>query len=327
MNRIRAVFLIVAALLPVLAVPLVNRAAERAPRSARRLWWVPLALLGLALAVGHQFRADAQDTALIRAIEAEDTWAALAALSAGADPNARKQPEDLPFPWRSVLSRLGYFVGGAPGATPGTHPAPMPTALLLALEPRAWDRPVSHTDPALWRGLGPVILRGHRPTFLKVPGEDTALVRALVERGAYTEARDANGHTPLMLAVRWGYLDTARVLLEYGADANARSRDALTPLMEAAEAEESGAVELLLANDAQVDIRDAQGLTALMYAASAGHNPAPPGVAARLRIAKRLLAAGAEPKLSNKDGQTALSLAKAEAPDLIPVLKAAGARK
>ena len=61
-----------------------------------------------------------------------------------------------------------------------------------------------------------------------VPG-----LKALLERHADIEARDAGGRTPLMLATLRGQLPAVEALLSAGADANAADAGGITPLQAA----------------------------------------------------------------------------------------------
>lgn len=86
-----------------------------------------------------------------------------------------------------------------------------------------------------------------------------------------------------------------------GADVHARNEVGLTPLMAALGSNAPNSLlDLLLANGADIDQQAANGLTALMLAAGQGT----PGQVVYL------LNAGADPTVTNAEGQTALDLAR-----------------
>jgi len=158
--------------------------------------------------------------------------AALAALTEGADPNARDElPQHLSL-WRLILDELR-----------GKRHAPStaPTALIMALEGSAPHHPVNPT-----------------------------LVKALLDHGAKVNAQDSNGATPLLLAVHKGYTTTAQMLLAHGADANRPDASGMTPLMFALLAD-PGILSCLLDHGAKVNLRDLDGWTALNYAVTIGN--------------------------------------------------------
>ena len=98
------------------------------------------------------------------------------------------------------------------------------------------------------------------------------------------------------------------MLLDAGVDPNARYRADLTALMWAAGHPDNTradaalqTVELLLTRGAKVDLVDDRGRDALMIAAGLGH----------AAIAKALLDAGADRRLRDKTGKSAIDLATA----------------
>src|SRR5262245_60731167 len=77
---------------------------------------------------------------------------------------------------------------------------------------------------------------------------DPEKLRDALDRGAWTEARDAHGNTALMLAAVYGNSACVKLLLGRGANPNAINAAGATPLMRAAHDFES--VRALLENGA-----------------------------------------------------------------------------
>ena len=92
---------------------------------------------------------------------------------------------------------------------------------------------------------------------------DAAAVRALLDRGARADERDAMARTPLMEAAFAGHSDTVAVLLEHGADPNATDNAGWTALMEAASKGHTETVKTLLFNGANPTYHNAKGWSAL----------------------------------------------------------------
>jgi RNA polymerase sigma factor (sigma-70 family) len=135
---------------------------------------------------------------------------------------------------------------------------------------------------------------------------DAEAVRILLDRGVSLTGTDDEGRTALHLAAGWGPRMT-KLLLDKGADVNARTKAGETPLMLAAAvdpvilesaADQAATVRLFLDKKAEVNLQDDAGRPALMFAAEHG----------RLQIAKALLAEGANVRLKDKKGETALDL-------------------
>lgn len=128
-------------------------------------------------------------------------------------------------------------------------------------------------------------------------------VKAEIDGGRQVDSRDAAGQTPLMYAAESGQLEVVRYLISAGADVNATS-NALglgTPLIYAASSDRTQVMQYLIDNGARVDARTpARQETALMWAAGRGH----------VEAANLLIESGADTGLKNKDGQTALDIAR-----------------
>jgi ankyrin repeat protein len=102
--------------------------------------------------------------------------------------------------------------------------------------------------------------------------EDLELARILVSAGADVKASSRNGSTPLWLASTNGDAAMIRLLLDAGADPNEALPLGRTPLMLASRTGKVEAMRVLIDRGANVNARDSQrGTTPLMWAADQGH--------------------------------------------------------
>lgn len=158
-------------------------------------------------------------------------------------------------------------------------------------------------------------------------------VVVLLDEGAKVNSRDRNGDSPLNMAASKGNVALADVLLKAGADVNLANLSGVTPLMGAAFSGKVELLRLLLAAGAKIEPLDrvkknaatyAAGngcsdcllaliragtpvnaplendLTLLMWAAAYGHETS----------VRLLLAQGADPKLKDSRGKTAVDMAR-----------------
>jgi ankyrin repeat protein len=188
----------------------------------------------------------------------------------------------------------------------------------------------------------------------------TQQVRSLIQAGADLEMQDKSKRTPVYLAVINGHTNALRVLLQAGANPNvtAKKKYTNTPLQEAADLGNLEAVKLLIAAGARVDNRDEFGKSALFDAAaswkrdkvrgqweeiarflidagadvtmvdeSLGYTPLHTACQrGNLEIAKMIIAAGADPNVTDVNGVTPLRLAiGSDNVELIRLLLRAGA--
>lgn len=184
-------------------------------------------------------------------------------------------------------------------------------------------------------------------------------VLEVIASGCDIDAHDQDGISPLMFAAYRGDEEVCQVLLEARADVHRRDRNGLTPLMHGAAARGSDACKVLLQASAEVDAADNSGRSVMMHAVeSADGESAIQAVVAHevcaLLLARRanidhqdangctalilatiagstalmplLLAAGADPKLHDSFGSSALDYAKAEEHELIAELLSAAER-
>lgn len=136
------------------------------------------------------------------------------------------------------------------------------------------------------------------------------LVAWFLARGADPRDRDTTGKSAVVYAAARGFTTIVKRLLDAGVDVDQRYGNDLTLLMWAAghandvpEADGVATVELVLSRGGKVDDADNRGRTALMMAAEQGH----------AAIAKRLVGAGANVALRDKEGRSAADLAASDA--------------
>ena len=146
--------------------------------------------------------------------------------------------------------------------------------------------------------------------------DDAERLRALIDAAPETAlAADPYGMTALHWAARAGALQCLALLLENGAEANARNKARRTALHLAAEGamshhgagpdnpRQEEAIRLLAKYGADLNAQDGKGRTPLHRATYEG----------RVAAAEALLAAGADPSITNKRGKTAFAIARKEA--------------
>lgn len=163
---------------------------------------------------------------------------------------------------------------------------------------------LSIVQTLLDEGADPDALTGQTPLHRAVETGQEEVAALLLDRGATIDAPDAQGRTPLLLALHLQQTALAERLLDAGADPNRPDTSGTTPLMEAVSHNQRALARRLLAGGADPDaVRSgSEYATALMIAA--GKRRSGPTYVALL------LDAGADPRLTNADGQTALDLAR-----------------
>ena len=178
-------------------------------------------------------------------------------------------------------------------------------------------------------------------------------VTSLVKCGANVDLQDKDGQTALDHALYGSDVssDILSCLIGSGADVNARRNNRGTPLMIAAENGHINAVTTLVKCGANVDLQDEDGQTALHYAMSspedsicevlsclikngadvnahAFHNETPLMLAScrgPVDVVTFLIEHGADVKLQDKDGDTALHYAARFSPNIVKKLLNLGA--
>ena len=145
------------------------------------------------------------------------------------------------------------------------------------------------------------------PLHLATHREDYAIVKLLLENGAYVDAQDSYGQTALHKAFYHceTNLEMVKILLKHHANVNQQTKRLETPLHLACYYFASPSiVEILLENGASINARDERGSTPLHIAAK-GFN----GAADKLEILKILLKHNAEVDVRNNKDETPLHAA------------------
>lgn len=142
------------------------------------------------------------------------------------------------------------------------------------------------------------------------------ILRAHLEEAARSGSAE-NSVAGLMRAALVGDIETVKVFLDRGTAVNSRDRNGRTSLMEAVFGGHSDTVRELVHRGADVNAQDRDGWTALMEAAAK----------ARPDIVRILLNYQANPAIEDKNGWTALRMASRYHPDVIRLLKDAGANR
>ncbi|MGX7680362.1 ankyrin repeat domain-containing protein [Jatrophihabitans sp. DSM 45814] len=160
---------------------------------------------------------------------------------------------------------------------------------------------------ALYHGHAPLAdelaaRTGSLSAFEAAAFDDTDRLAELITADAtVVDSWSADGWQPLHLASYFGRAEAARVLLDSDAVADEPSRNPqhLQPLHAATAGRHSELVWLLIASDAPIDAQQRGGWTPLHAAVSNNDLPS----------VKALLAAGADPSISNDKGVSARQLA------------------
>jgi ankyrin repeat protein len=139
-----------------------------------------------------------------------------------------------------------------------------------------------------------------RDAFQAIRNNDLAYLRAQIRTKEAANARDRRGATLLMHAAAFGSPEAMKLLLDRGADVNARNAFDATALVWGAADERK--VHMLAEKGANVNARTKQGRTPLMAAAACD------GCSG---IVRYLLSKGADPKVKDNSGGTALKSAAA----------------
>jgi ankyrin repeat protein len=159
---------------------------------------------------------------------------------------------------------------------------------------------------------------GANPFFLaSYAGNAKSLKRLLAAGGKLDEPMTAIGTsrtTPMLGAFKFGDVDVATTLLDLGVPADFADGNGITMLGRTVLNNEVEMARMLIARGANVNVVDKQGMTPLLWAANVDF-----GDTAMIEL---LLKSGASTETRNKDGLTALELARKHGhTTLIPVLE------
>jgi uncharacterized protein len=147
--------------------------------------------------------------------------------------------------------------------------------------------------------------RGRTPLLLAVTEERLAVARLLVHLGANPDALDDQHDTPWLVTGVTGSVDMLEVLLPAGPDLKIRNRFGGTSLIPASERGHGAYVRRVVRTDIEINHVNNLGWTALLEAVILGD-----GSRRYQQIVSTLLDAGADPKIADRQGVTALQHAE-----------------
>jgi serine/threonine protein kinase len=157
-----------------------------------------------------------------------------------------------------------------------------------------------------------MIIARERVLILAAESGATNTVRALLTVGIQVDAKDGNNSTALISAAKRGKTDVVTVLLAAGADRSTKDSNGQTAFTAGVKSGHGGVVKALLTDNIDLETKN----MALLVAAEAGHTD----------VVDLLLAAGANIRSRNNDGQTVLMIAAKEGhANLVKALIAADA--
>lgn len=153
--------------------------------------------------------------------------------------------------------------------------------------------------------LDPTDNYGLTPLHLAVWQDSPDVAELLLEHGANVQIQDEQGRTPLFLAIFVSNLDVAKSLVAHGASLQTRDYDGRTVLHSSAMTgkrfgHEDATIAWLVHHYMDINAKDFIGHTPLMIAVANGQHD---------RI-KTLLRFGANTRILNINGETALDIAK-----------------
>jgi hypothetical protein len=140
-----------------------------------------------------------------------------------------------------------------------------------------------------------------RTQLMHAAGTPNGAIQLLLAQQVPVDAEDASGWTALMYAAADGSLRQVRQLLAAGADASHRSRAGESLLFAAAESADNPVNKLIVLQKAGANVAAGtnDGTTVLMMAVSRYWQP---------EILRTVLSLGADPRVRNSQGKTALDL-------------------
>ncbi|MEW6366946.1 MAG: ankyrin repeat domain-containing protein [Acidobacteriota bacterium] len=222
-------------------------------------------------------------------------------LAQGADINGRDPKGFTPLmiaAWHGKKETVALLLSA--GAQAGARSLTGTTALMLAADTGHEDVVKMLLSAGALADVGDS--NGWTALMMAARKNQTGIVRALLGQGVDIDARNIDGSSAILYAVEEGHTESVRLLLAENADLATPNRWGSTPLGLAADRGFSQIVELLL--NAGADVNEANpvnGMTALHFAAQNGC----------LDVAAQLVARGADPGVSNRDGSTPLMYARA----------------
>lgn len=146
---------------------------------------------------------------------------------------------------------------------------------------------------------------GETPLLLAVKHNHLSAAVLLIDAGSSINAQAANKDTPWLLAGALGRTEVLRHMIPQGPDFTLRNRFGGNALIPACERAHVDAVKVLLTTQIDVNHVNDLGWTCLLEIVILGD-----GGPRHVDVAKLVLAAGADPKIADKDGVLPLTHAR-----------------
>ena len=223
----------------------------------------------------------------------------------------------------AAVVAFGLLLGPA-SASAQTGPSNSEAAAYTGLHAAAWRGDLAAVQKLLGSKVDLDARDGHGRTAVHVAAfaRKPEMVRALAKAGAKLELLENDRYDAVTIAAVANDETTLRTLLSLGASAKlTTSRYDGTALIASAHLGHVGVVKQLIAAGAPLDHVNNLHWTALIEAVVLGD-----GGARHTEVVRSLVAAGASTRLTDRNGQTPLALARARGyQDMVRILEAAGA--
>jgi len=261
------------------------------------------------------------ETILMTASRVGNTEAVKALLDKGANPNAKE----------SFKGQTALMWAASEG-----HPEVIKLLLAKGADPKILSDDRDTTLPKLTAGspVAPVSRGGLSALSFAARQGQIESANALLDAGSNVNQKDVDGNSALVLAILNKHYDLAKVLISRGADVNASNKEGRSPLFSAVEIRNEeysprpalkdedkttamDIIKALIDKGANVNAQLIDSVPLHKFAQDMGDKTMAAGATAFMRAArgadvetmKLLLDKGADPKLANKDGLTALLVA------------------
>ena len=163
---------------------------------------------------------------------------------------------------------------------------------------------------------------GETPLLFAVKNNHLSAAVLLIDAGSNINAQAANRDSPWLLAGALGRTEMLRHMIPKGPDFAVRNRFGGNALIPACERAHVDAVKVLLTTKIDVNHINDLGWTCLLEIVILGD-----GGPRHVEVAKRVLAAGADPKIADKDGVSPLTHARRKGQtEIARLIEAAAAR-
>lgn len=146
------------------------------------------------------------------------------------------------------------------------------------------------------------IKNGTTPLFVAIQNWSTPIIRALLRAKSDVDHKNKNGLSPIQLAMNIESVDILELLVQHTSciDKVYDSSPDTTPLLFAIDVDSSDMINIVLRCKADVNKANSQGTTPLLMAAEFGD----------VETVRRLIDAGANTKIPNREGVTAANILK-----------------